>query len=60
MNHQQLYTNGFNVYVTKDVPCSHCAAVLSSHAIERRDDQGSWRIVCQSCHRDIVTVEPAE
>jgi transposase-like protein len=59
MNASNTYTDGFNIRLSEGLQCPHCGAALSPHAIERHD-RGGWRVICQSCHRDVLVVEPAE
>jgi hypothetical protein len=59
MNASNTHGDDFNIRIAKDLRCPHSGVVLSPHAVERRDRGGSG-MICQSCHRDIVTTEPAE
>ena len=59
MNTTTARIDVFDIRVAKDFRCPHCGTGISPHAIEGRE-RNAWRMICQDCHRDLVTIEPAE
>jgi hypothetical protein len=59
MNTATTRTGAFDVRVADALRCPHCGTRVSPHAIAGRE-RSAWQMICQDCHRDLVTVEPAE
>ena len=59
MSTKNIRAEAFDVRIDGGLCCPHCGKPLASHTVEHRD-RDRWRMVCQSCHRDIVVVESTE
>ena len=59
MSTKNIRAEAFDVRIVGGLRCPHCDKALSPHAVERYD-QNAWRMLCASCHRDVLVIEPAE
>jgi hypothetical protein len=56
MNDKITVINDFNIRTAAGLSCPHCGRGLAPHAVEFYEP-GAWRMCCQCCFRDVLTIQ---